>query len=182
MRTPLAPPAGPIDPGHVSFWSGLWVGDADRIGRGLDGEDADEVELREADFVLAHVDLPGILPLVRDPGSPDRLTAIVCDVTGQAGPAALTFAGARLRHLAGDPDEMKATDGAFEMSPAWVALFAGLDDLAVHRIGDRWAAEISAASAPVAPASVFIELVTRMRDACRLARDRGAAVVYNFTL
>jgi hypothetical protein len=168
----------------VSFWSGLWVGDAERIGASLDDQDEDEVTLAESDFVLAHVDLPGILPMDADtPSSPERLTAIVCEVTGETARSGLTFERARGRHLAGDADEPEATSGAFEMRPAWVQLFAGLDDVAVQRIGQRWAGEWAAeADVPVASVAEIIELVAQIREACRTARERGAGVVYSWTL
>ncbi len=170
--------------GRVSYWSGLWVGDAERIGAGLDDEDEDEVTLEEADFVLAHVDLPGVLPNAGDtPGSPERLTAIACEVTGETARSGLTFAGARGRHLAGDSDEQEASRGAFEMGSAWVQLFAGLDDVAVQRIGHRWAGEWAAeADVPVASVTEIIDLVAQIRDACRTARERAAGVVYSWSL
>lgn len=160
------------------------MGDAERIGASLDDEDEDEVTLAEADFVLAHVDLPGILPLdAETPSSPERLTAIVCEVTGETARSGLTFESARGRHLAGDPDEKEATSGAFEMGPAWVQLFAGLDDVAVQRIGQRWAGEWAGeADVPVASVAEIVDLISQIRDACRTARDRGAGVVYSWTL
>jgi hypothetical protein len=170
--------------GRVSYWSGLWVGDAEHIGAALDGEAGDEVALAQADHVLAHVDLPGIVPDAGDtPGSPERLTAIACEVTGESARSDLTFAGARGRQLAGDADPREGSRGAFEMAPAWVRLFAGLDDVEVQRIGQRWAGEWAAeADVPVASVTDIIDLVVQVRDACRIATERRAAVVYSWML
>jgi len=175
--------AGHLHYNHgVSFWSGLWVGDADDIGARLDDEG--EESLAASGRVLAHVDLPGVLPGSGDPGSPERLTAIACEVAGQAARAELAFEAARGRHLAGDdPDEREASGGAFEMSRPWVELFAGLDDGAVACVAQRWAGELAdEAGVPVGSVIGIADLVTQVRDACRTARERSAAVVYSWTL
>jgi hypothetical protein len=176
-------PGEPLVYNHrVSLWSGLWVGDAEEIGERLD--DGGEVSLAASARVLAHVDLPGVLPHSGDPGSPERLTAIACEVAGQGSRPELAFEAARGRQLAGDdPDEREASGGAFEMGRPWVDLFAGLDDGAVQCVAQRWAGEwADEAGVPVASVSEITELVTQVRDACRTARDRGAAVVYSWTL
>jgi len=173
----------------VSFWSDLWVGDPEQIAAALKGEDGDEDALDGACCVLAHVHLPGILPAPTGelaPWSPDRLTAIANEVAGRDSPAAITFAAAHRRHLMGNPDEPEANYAAFEIGPGWVELFAGLDDDTVRRTGERWANEIDEQETKPAatdlPAVPIVELVTQIRDACRVAGDRGAGMVYSWTL
>jgi len=169
------------------FCSDLWVGDADQIGCALDGDiNRDRIiTLDWGDFVLCRVHLPGLLPGADDPLSPEWLTEVAHELSRPAG-RKVTFAAARHRHVAGPPDE-PAAYGAFEMNGGWVDFFAGLDDLAVRRIGQRWARDVAAEVPPNGDLPLqevelvdAVRLVGQMRDACRLARERGAAVVYSW--
>ncbi len=155
----------------MSFWSDIYVGNADNIARALE-----EGDLPEAESFVAHLNLPGILPSDEEevPNSPNLLTMIACDVMREAN---VSFSDSIAQHLAGDPDQRTATYGVYRMASEWVGLFARLSEAQISAIGEEWAKRVDA------PGNGSLSKVVKdIVEICRVATQRNAALVYSWTL
>ena len=153
----------------MSFWSDLYAGDAALIVRIFD--DGDHAN---GAGVLAHAQLPGVVPDADLPNSPDLLTELAGTV---ANAGTLSFSGSIAEHLAGEPDPDEATSGVYRMSAEWVALFAELTDDQLGMVAQRWASECDPGETPQ-----LFALVGAVRNVCRVARERDVSLIYSWTM
>lgn len=162
----------------MSTCSDLYAGDATKIGEAF----ASAGSARGAPFVLAHAELPGIVPDETGelPNSTEVMTLLACAVAGRQ---PLEFSGAIAERLVGDPDPEEATNGAYVMSESWTELFAGLTKEQARTLAGRWLEEWDpgADDAPEHVAGLVV-LLEGIVQVCRTARERAAAVVFTWAI
>jgi len=167
----------------MSVLMDLYAGDADGIGRAFTRNDFPALE--NPRMVLAHADLSLDLWFVDF----DSLTQAVSRLAG-GGPA--SFVESLGRSVGGTPDESDAS----VVDPHWVELMAGVPDASLPELARAWwtavRAELASIPAyaeggiprdpdPTPPLGVE-EALRAIVAVCRTARERGASVVFTWSL